>query len=162
MYRNAPVNSFEMFGSRVRVLSGQAETRTPVKSSLCHTAGAHHGSAYFKALDDAAFFAAATLNEDHFVVTTSFTTYLTKPVIPGKSSLLVARGKVVSATKSLMLVEAVVTTETGVEVGRGSGTFMPNSQFMLSQIPGFEDSDFLAEDAELGSVAPWAEHVRVV
>ena len=161
MYRHAPVNALEMFGGRVRTCAGEAETRTPVKRELCHTAGGLHGSVYFKALDDAAFFAAATTNEEHFVVTTSFTTYLTRPVIPGKSALLIGRGKVVSASKSLILVEATVRTEAGVEVGRGSGTFMPNPSFALGALPGYATDRFLEEDAELGAAAPWASHVAL-
>ena len=51
-------------------------------SSTGHTAGSLHGSAYFKLLDDSAFFAAQALecgrSEDAmFLLTTSFTTYIT-------------------------------------------------------------------------------------
>ena len=161
MYRMAPINALDMFGGRVRVVEGVAETRMPVSKSLCHTAGAVHGSAYFKALDDAAFFAAATMDEESFLVTTSFTTYLTKPVIPGKTALLIGKGKVVSTSKSLLLVEATVHTDAGVEVGRGSGTFMPNRAFQFEGVPGFTSDDYLDEDAELGAVAPWAAHVAL-
>jgi acyl-coenzyme A thioesterase PaaI-like protein len=56
-----------------------------------------------------------------FVLTTSFTTYLTRPVTSGK---LAARGRVVHQGKGLLLAEAVVTGADGKDVGRGSGAFM--------------------------------------
>ena len=157
MYRHAPINADERHHSRVQCASGRARVVAPVKAEYCHTAGALHGSSYFKMLDDAAFFAAQTVNADFFVVTTSFTTYITKAIAPSpKVTHLVATGRVTSQSKSLILAEAVVTTPDGAEVGRGSGTFMPHPKFALAGIPQynddaafpFTDEDALLEDAE--------------
>ena len=58
-----------------------------------------HGSGYFKLLDDAAFFAAQAKDDEHFIFTTSFNTFIVRPVSPGTA--LVARGKVISNGRNL-------------------------------------------------------------
>ena len=90
-------------------------------------------------LDDACFFAAQSTNLTQFVATTSFTTYITKPVVPEAVPHLIAEGNVVSASKSLIIAEGVVRTPDGTEVGRGSGTFMPHPKFELASIPFYAD-----------------------
>ena len=66
-------------------------------------------------LDDSAFFAANSLEKEFFVLTSSYTTYLLKPVIDGE---LTAVGKVVSTSRSQWIVESVVCYH-GSEVARG-------------------------------------------
>ena len=154
MYRYAPINAAERHESRVRVGAGTAVATAPVKEEFCHTAGGLHGSGYFKLLDDAAFFAAQSMNPTHFVVTTSFTSYITKVVVPAKVPTLTSTGTVTSSTKGLILAEAVLRTPDGTEVARGSGTFMPHPKFLLNKIPvyadgetyPFTDEDVLLED----------------
>ena len=79
MYRYAPINAAERHKSRCGWRRHKS-CDSAVKEEYCHTAGGLHGSGYFKLLDDAAFFAAQSLNPTHFVVTTSFTSYITKVV----------------------------------------------------------------------------------
>jgi acyl-coenzyme A thioesterase PaaI-like protein len=67
------------------------------------------------------FFAANSLVPDVFVFTINFNTYLTRPV---SSGVLVASGQVVSQSRRLIVAEAVVCTDGGDEVGRGSGSFI--------------------------------------
>ena len=83
-----------------------------------------HGSVYFKMLDDACFFAVASLVEDVFVLTTSFTTYFTRPIASGR---VTSRGKVVHAGKTVFLAEAEVFGEDGKSIGRGNGAFMKST-----------------------------------
>lgn len=152
MYRYAPVNSPDAFDSRVRVGKGKAVVTAPTHAKFCHAAYALHGSHVFKYLDDAAFFAAQSTNRSAFVVTTSFTTYLTRAVDPTVVPFLRATGTVVSATRSLIVAESVVVQPDGVEVGRGSGTFMPHPKFQLGSMPLYNDDDahpFTEEDAPL-------------
>ena len=152
MYRYAPVNAEGRYHSRVKVGQGTAQVTAPAKAEYCHAAFALHGSSYFKLLDDAAFFAAQSVNHEHFVVTTSFTTYITKPVDPQTTPYLIATGSVTSASKSLILAEAVVKQPDGVEVGRGSGTFMPHPKFKLDKLPLYFDDEkypFTDEDQVL-------------
>ena len=140
MYRNAPVNAAERFASRVKLAHRKAIVTMPPKAEYSHSAHALHGVNYFKMLDDACFFAAQSTNSSNFVVTTSFTTYITRPVVAtSEISHLISEGVVTSASKSLVLAEAIMRLPDGTEVGRGSGTFMPHPKFTLQGIPMYGD-----------------------
>ena len=115
MYLAAPINAFYL--PKINVFEGEIA----VSEKYFHSAEAVHGSVYFKMLDDAAFFAANSLEREVFVLTTSFTTYLTRPV---SSGTLRAIGRVVNRNKLQFIAEAVLTDSEGHEVGRGSGVFM--------------------------------------
>lgn len=96
------------------------------REELNHPGGTMHGSAYFKLLDDAAWFTAQGIEADYFIYTTSFTTYINRPVVAGTK--LVASGKIVNATKSLIIAESKIVEETtGKLVASGSGTFMKSN-----------------------------------
>jgi acyl-coenzyme A thioesterase PaaI-like protein len=69
-----------------------------------------------------------------FVLTTTFTTYLTRPVGAGK---LRAVGRVVNANKSQFIAESVVYDEQDREIGRGSGIFA-RSKMKLADTPGYQ------------------------
>jgi uncharacterized protein (TIGR00369 family) len=118
MYLGAPINRF--YQPTIQIGDGTAEIGIAVTSAFFHAAGALHGSVYFKLLDDASFFAVSSLVEDTFVLTTSFTTYFTRPVSGGH---LTARGRVVHAGKNLFLAEAEIVDTDGKSVGRGNGAF---------------------------------------
>ena len=126
MYLSAPINEF--FEPTLVVSEAQAELTTEVSSKYYHSAGAMHGSVYFKMLDDTAFFAVNSLVEDVFVLTTSFNIYLTRPVVSGK---IKAIGKVLNQTKQVFIAESVLFDEQNKVVGRGSGSFM-RSKLKLS------------------------------
>jgi uncharacterized protein (TIGR00369 family) len=95
--------------------------RVPIRDDFFHTAGAVHGSHYFKVLDDAAFFAVASIVEDNFVLTASFNMYFERPVSEGTLSGV---GTVVQQTRRLFLAESRLLDDRGRELARGSGTFM--------------------------------------
>jgi uncharacterized protein (TIGR00369 family) len=133
MYLAAPIN--RLYLPTMRVEQGAAEIEIAADPKFFHAGNALHGSVYFKLLDDACFFAVNSLVEDVFVLTTSFTTYLTRPVTTGR---LTARGKVVHAGSTLFLAEAVVVGEGGKEVGRGSGAFA-KSRTALTPAIGYAD-----------------------
>jgi uncharacterized protein (TIGR00369 family) len=119
MYLAAPINA--LYEPTIRVGVGTAEIAMPIKPSFFHAAGALHGSAYFKLLDDACFFAVSSLVEDVFVLTVSFTTYITRPVTEGR---LTSMGRAVHSGKNLFLAEASITDDKGAIVARGNGSFM--------------------------------------
>lgn len=121
MYRSAPTNAY--FRPEIRIGEGRAEVELAVRPDFFHAASAVHGSIYFKVLDDATFFAASSLVDDVFVLTTSFTVYFLRPVSAG---VMTARGTVVSRSSRLLIGEGVIVDSEGREVGRGSGTFMPS------------------------------------
>ncbi len=120
MYRGSPCNEF--YAPQITIGEGHAEVTFTVRPEFHHAAGTMHGSVYFKALDDAAYFAAASLRDGNFLVTSTFTTYLSRPVAEGQ---LAARGRVLNATRSQVLAEAVLYDEREREVARGSGLFVP-------------------------------------
>lgn len=118
MYAAAPINVF--FQPRLTVSEGQAEVVMEVREDFHHTAGAVHGSVYFKAMDDASFFAANSLVEDVFVLTASLTTKFLKPVVSGQ---LRAVGRVVDADERRLHTAATLYDAAGHVVGEAEGTF---------------------------------------
>jgi uncharacterized protein (TIGR00369 family) len=122
MYASAPVN--EYYTPTMRVSEGRAEVTIPVRPNFFHAAGAVHGSVYFKALDDAAFFAVNSLADDVFVLTVSFNVYLTRPISEGEMK---ATGRVVHRSQRFSIAESVLVDSDGREIARGSGTFMPTT-----------------------------------
>lgn len=131
MYLAAPINEF--YRPVIEVSEAQATIEIDVTDKLFHAARAVHGSVYFKMLDDAAFFAANSLEREVFVLTTSFTTYLTRPVSAGR---LRSVGRVVNRNKSQFIAEAVVHDSKGNEIGRGSGVFV-RSRLPLAEAMGY-------------------------
>jgi uncharacterized protein (TIGR00369 family) len=132
LYAAAPVN--QMFRSALSLPEpGRSEIRFTVTSATFHAAGAAHGSVYFKMLDDAAFYAANSMVEDVFMLTTQFNLFLTRPVHEEK---LVAHGLWVSGRRRVLIAEARIVDAHGEEVARGQGTFM-RSRVALSTLAGY-------------------------
>ena len=121
MYLSAPTNAY--YRPTIHITEGRSEISIAVRPDFFHAANAVHGSVYFKLMDDAAFFAANSLVDDVFVLTTSFTIYLTRPVTEGTMTGI---GTVVNRSRRLLIAEAQVLTADGTVVARGSGTFMPS------------------------------------
>lgn len=128
MYHAAPVN--QLYQPTLQVSKGRAVMTMEVKEQLFHAANALHGSVYFKALDDAAYFAVNSLVTDCFVVTVSFNIYLLRPVCSG---MLRAEGEVTSASSQLYVADAVLYLDDDQVVARGSGSFM-RSRVRLDEI----------------------------
>lgn len=133
MYLAAPIN--KIFPPKITVSEAGAEIQIDVKPEYFHSAGAVHGSVIFKLLDDSAFFAASSLEQTFFVLTISFTTYLTRPV---SSGIIRSVGKVVSQNKSQFIAEAVAYDSAGREIGRGSGIFV-RGKVPLVEALGYEN-----------------------
>jgi uncharacterized protein (TIGR00369 family) len=119
MYLAAPINAF--YRPKIEISEANSTIEIDISEKLFHAADAVHGSVYFKMLDDAAYFAANSLEREVFVLTTSFTTYLTRPL---SSGTLRSVGKVVSQNRSQFIAEAIAYDSDGNEVGRGSGVFV--------------------------------------
>ena len=131
MYLGAPANAY--YEPRIHIEEGRAEVVLPVRQELYHAAGAVHGAAYFKAIDDAAFFAANSLVFDVFLLTASLNCYLVRPITEGE---IRAEGRAVCSTRSVILAETVLTDSEGNEIGRGSGSFV-RSKIKLETVPGY-------------------------
>jgi uncharacterized protein (TIGR00369 family) len=136
LYVAAPVN--RLFPSRLTITApGEAEIRFDIRSDYFHAAGATHGTAYFKMLDDAAFYAANSLVSDRFLLTTAFNLLFTRPLRAGP---VTAYGRWISGRKRVFVADARLVDGDGEEVARGTGTFM-RSSFALSSLPGYAPAD---------------------
>jgi uncharacterized protein (TIGR00369 family) len=123
MYNGAPINRW--FQPRLSIPEeGRAEIELPIRPEFHHAAQAIHGAVYFKALDDATFFAVQSLISDCFVLTSSFNLHFLRPVSDGT---LLARGQVVSRSKRVYIADGLLLDSRGKEVARGTGTFMSSS-----------------------------------
>ena len=132
LYQAAPINL--LFASRLEIAeAGAATIRFTIDPSSYHAAGAAHGTIYFKMLDDAAFYAANSMVEDQFVLTTQFNLFLTSPVNAGP---LRAVGRWVSGQRRVLIAESRLLDPDGEEVARGQGTFM-RSRIRLADLPGY-------------------------
>ncbi len=119
MYRAAPNNAYYL--PELAVRPGRARVCFAVRPDFYHAAGAVHGSVYFKALDDAAYFAASSLVTDVFLLTAAFELQLRRPVRGGR---LTALGKVLQASDQEILAEARLYDHQEHEVARGEGRFV--------------------------------------
>lgn len=131
MYLGAPINRY--FTPRIEISAGQAIVTLPVREDFHHAASAVHGAVYFKALDDAAFFAANSLVDDVFVLTVAFTVHFTRPVTEGT---ITATGRVVHRSRRMLIADAEAVDTAGRVVARGTGTFM-RSEVPLSPAIGY-------------------------
>lgn len=129
---SAPFVSYA--GAKAMIKKGEAHITLPVRDELFHAAGAMHGALYFLALDNAAFFAANSLVEDVFVLTTSFTTYITRPVSEG---VVKAIGKVVNQNRTQFICESVLFDSKDKEIARATGIFV-RSKIPLSEEIGYK------------------------
>ncbi|MCB9482013.1 MAG: PaaI family thioesterase [Desulfobacteraceae bacterium] len=119
MYYKAPVNEF--YNPQISISEGCCEIQIKVENKFFHSGNFVHGSVIFKMLDDGAYFAANSLEYNFFLVTTSFTTYITRPV---SSGFLKVYGRVVNKNKSQFISEAVVYDSEENEIARGNGIFV--------------------------------------
>jgi uncharacterized protein (TIGR00369 family) len=133
LYAAAPIN--RLFPSHLQILEeGLARISFEIDESLHHAAGALHGTAYFKMLDDAAFYAANSLVTDRFLLTTAFNLLFTKPIVAGP---VVAEGRWVSGRRRVYVADARLIGPDGEEAARGTGTFM-RSRIPLSSLDGYK------------------------
>ena len=135
LYHVAPITQW--FGARIEISDGEAIVRIPVRPEFMHAAAAVHGSVYFRALDDAAFFAANSRVTDVLTLTVSFTVQFTAPVHTGVMS---ARGRVLHEGGRLLVAESELRDEVGGLLAVGSGTFA-RSRIPLNADVGYKDGN---------------------
>ncbi len=132
LYAAAPINRF--FESTLEIPeSGVARIRFTVDARHFHAGGATHGTAYFKMLDDAAFYACNSMVTDRFLLTTQFSLLFTRPLPEGP---VVAEGRWISGHRRVFVGDARLVDADGEEVARGTGTFMC-SRIVLAGLPGY-------------------------
>jgi uncharacterized protein (TIGR00369 family) len=133
LYLSAPFN--EIFKPELAISEGEAEVSFAAGPHLHHAGNAVHGSNYFKALDDAAFFAVNSLVEDVFVLTVTFNTQLLRPISEGR---MIAKGKVVNTGRTVWVADSTLVDSQGRLLGRGTGTFM-RSKVALADIASYAE-----------------------
>ena len=132
LYAAAPING--MFRSKLEITGeGEARIRFDIEPGHYHAAGAAHGTTYFKMLDDAAFYAANSLVNDFFLLTTAVNLLLTRPI---KAGPVVAEGRWVNGRRRVLVADAWLLDADGEQVARGTGTFM-RSRIPLATLPGY-------------------------
>lgn len=118
LYAVAPISRW--YGASISISDGEASVSIPVRPEFFHAANAVHGSVYFRALDDAAFFAANSRITDVLVLTVTFNLHFTAPVREGEIS---AHGRLVHESGRLMVAESELRDHAGKLLAKGSGTF---------------------------------------
>lgn len=129
MYLKAPCSEF--YNPKIKIGKGTAEIIIPIRQDFFHAAGATHGSVYFKALDEAAYFAVNSLVDDAFVLTTNFNIQIIRPIVTGKMK---AVGRVVYHSKNFYFADAIVTDSKGREIGRGNGNYVKSAIPLTEEI----------------------------
>ncbi len=130
MYHGAGINVY--FRPRLTITGeGTAEVEIPIRPDFFHAANAVHGSVYFKALDDAAFFAVNSVVPDVFVLTVSYNVFLTRPVSEG---VIKASARLVHRSRQLFIADAELQDQRGKQIGRGTGSFMRSTIALRPEI----------------------------
>ncbi|MFN3916389.1 MAG: PaaI family thioesterase [Flavobacteriales bacterium] len=128
LYINAPVNI--PLNPSISIEEGQCTIEMETGINFHHAAGGTHGAILFKLLDDAAFFAANSVQKEFFLLTLNFNINYVRPAINGR---LTAKGKLKTVTKQYLTAEAEVFNHQGKLCAFGSGTFAV-SKLMLSEM----------------------------
>jgi acyl-coenzyme A thioesterase PaaI-like protein len=131
MYLSAPYNRY--YAPGISISEGEAEIVVPIKDEFCYPGGSVHDSVYFKALNDAGFFAANSLIDDVLVLTVNLDTYLARPIHTGE---IIARARFVGLSQDHYLAESALTDSEGCEIGRGHGVYA-KSELSLSPEIGY-------------------------
>ena len=128
-----PVNDF--FSASIHVEYGLAKIEMEIREAYFHAGREVHGAVLFKLLDDAAFYAANSVEREQFMLTSAFTTYFLRPATKGN---LRASGKVLSRGRSQVVAESVIYDAESKEVARGSGIFT-RTDTRLGQVTGYRE-----------------------
>lgn len=132
MYLQAPIVKSLYPGSAIHISKGSAVIECPAEPHYFHAANSLHGSVYFRMLDDAAFFAASSVETTYFLLTAEFNIKFLRPVSGG---LLRAEGRLSEpSTQGAINAEACLYTSEGKIAARGSGRFA-RSRNLLSSLP---------------------------
>lgn len=137
LFSAAPVNQEIFRLGEMEVSHGKSRYLWQVQPAFFHGAEALHGSAYFKLLDDAAYFASASLEETYFLVTKSFEIDFLRPVKEGQ---LTAEGLVIEQKNNAIYTQAQIIDERGKKVGLGKGIFVCSKK-LLRELPEYSALD---------------------
>lgn len=132
MFHSAPIQG-SLPGARMTVSEGKAEYVLDINEGYFHAAQAMHGAIYFKMLDDSAYFAAASLEMEYFILTRSYNIHFRRPV---EADTLKAVGEVISTEKDGFTAKSTIYNGQGKVVAQGEGIFVKGPK-LLSSLPGY-------------------------
>lgn len=121
LYQKADVNTVIFKGSEIKVSYKSAEITWQVQSDYFHAGNGLHGAFIFKLLDDTAYFAAASVEKDFFILTSGFHLHFYRPV---SSGTLTCTGEVVLIGKNHYEAKSEIRNERNKLIAQGHGTFM--------------------------------------
>lgn len=117
-YLASPLN--DLYDPGVRVQDGESELLVPIADALRLPSGDLADAVCLKLMNDAAALAVQAATGDRPARTVRFAAHLNRHVASGS---LIARGLVVATSGDRYEAECVLTDATGMEIGRGEGTF---------------------------------------
>lgn len=121
LYKQGNINETHFPDAEITVASEKAQISCTINEQWHHAKGSMHGAIFFKMLDDAAYFAAASVEKDKFLVTKSYALDFIRPHVDGK---ITAEGTLQSRTDQEYIASAVLKNEQGKIIGKGQGVFV--------------------------------------
>jgi uncharacterized protein (TIGR00369 family) len=120
LFAKARINTKLYPTAKIDVSKGACIIHLDITNSYHHGMEAVHGSVYFKMLDDAAYFAANSVVEDCYLLTTNFNIHMLRPIASGK---IKASGSLRMKSRHLWIADAVLHDQNGKEIAYGTGHF---------------------------------------
>lgn len=128
IYMAAPLTEF-YDTTQITISEGHTEVSIQIDSKYFHALGAIHGAVYFKLLDDSTYFAANSLVEDHFLLTTNFNINIIRPANKG---IITAKADIRFASKNLWIAEGTIYNDQGKEIAFGTGHFARSKTLLMN------------------------------
>ncbi|MBG15186.1 MAG: thioesterase [Crocinitomicaceae bacterium] len=122
MYLKAPIN--KLMKPTIEIFPSKAVIKMKVDPTYFHGGKSLHGCIYFKMLDDASFFAAQSIVNDYFVLTSNYNVHLFRPIF---DDYLIAEGEVISMSKSIVTASSKLFNSSGKLCAAGTGAFAKSS-----------------------------------
>ncbi len=125
LYSKARVNDEIFKGSKLIVSHSKSIIEWSVDSAYFHAGKGLHGAFIFKLLDDAAYFASASVEKEYFLLTSSFHLHFYRPV---NSGTLISTGEIILISKNHYETKAEIRNERNKLIAQGQGTFLRSQQ----------------------------------
>lgn len=129
MFHAAPIQGI-LIDAEMLVEKGKASYSLNISPDYFHAASALHGAVYFKLLDDAAYFAAASMEETYFLLTKTYTIHFKRPV---EIDRLTAIGELVQTSEGVFTSKSRVINSAGKIVAEGEGVFVRSKKRLIDQ-----------------------------
>ncbi len=129
MFGMAPIQDMLVDG-KMHVEEGKSTYSLSISSAYFHAAEALHGAVYFKLLDDAAYFAAASTEPTYFLLTKSYTIHFKRPV---EEDTLTAFGELIEKRDGQLIAKSRIVNSQGKEVAHGEGVFVRSKKLLIDQ-----------------------------